>query len=111
MAQVEIVRFSDAVKTVVAHVTAGTTSGRIPMLLFGGAAVIVSHTGGATEIQWHGAASPEATPVQIYSDGSAVTTAMTVGIHPVPDAAFAVPYVTPILSNGTTSQMTVMAKG
>jgi hypothetical protein len=36
---------------------------------------------------------------------------MTVGVHPLPDATFAVNFVIPVLSNGTTCSMTVMAKG
>jgi hypothetical protein len=51
------------------------------------------------------------TPQQIYNDGAAVTSAVTVGIHPVPDACFAVNYVVPVVVGGTTCAMTVMAKG
>jgi hypothetical protein len=40
-----------------------------------------------------------------------VTTAVTVGIHPVPDACFAVNHVVPVVSGATTCAMTVMAKG
>jgi hypothetical protein len=108
---VEIKRMFDRPVVVVAHTLAGSTSDRIALGPYGGAAVIVSHTGNATQIRWHGAATPSATPVQIYADGAVVATAMTIGIHPLPDATFAVPYVTPILSNGTTSAMTVVAKG
>jgi hypothetical protein len=47
----------------------------------------------------------------VYADGSAVVTALTIGIHPVPDACFASNYVVPVVSGATTCAMTVMAKG
>jgi hypothetical protein len=40
-----------------------------------------------------------------------VTTALTVGIHPVPDALFSVSHVVPVVVGATTCAMTVMAKG
>jgi hypothetical protein len=76
-----------------------------------GAGVLIGNTGGATQIAWHGASEHEATPLQIFSDGSAVTTAVTVGAHPVPDACFSFPYVVPVIAGGTSCQMTVVAKG
>jgi hypothetical protein len=51
------------------------------------------------------------TPRAIFADGAAVTSAVTVGILPVPDACFAVNYVVPVVVGGTTCAMTVMAKG
>jgi hypothetical protein len=93
-------------------IVAGTTgSEKIPLKMYGGAAVVIASTAGATEIEWHGCAGQNDTPVPIYADGSPVTTAMTVGVHPLPDATFAVNFVIPVLSNGTTCSMTVMAKG
>lgn len=93
-------------------VTAATTNGdKIPMKMYAGAAVVIGHTAGATEIAWHGCAGQNDTPLAIYSGGSPLTTAVEVGVHPLPDEAFAVNYVVPVLSNGTTISMTVMAKG
>lgn len=106
----EIARHSNTF-TLTAVTGAASTNEKIPMRLFAGAAVVIGDTAAATQIRWHGAAGQNDTPVQIYSDGSAVTTAVTIGIHPVPDAAFAVNFVVPVLSNGTTMPLTVMAKG
>jgi hypothetical protein len=40
-----------------------------------------------------------------------VTTALTVGIHPIPDACFALPFVAPVVAGATTCAMTVCVKG
>ena len=72
---------------------------------------MIAATNSCTQINWHGTVDPSVTPRQIYNDGAAVTTAITVGIMPVPDAAFAVNYAVPIVVGGTTCAMTVMAKG
>jgi hypothetical protein len=106
----EIARHSSGT-VIVAGSTNTATADKIPMRPFAGAAVVIGDTASATQINWHGAVGQNDVPVQIYSDGSAVTTAVTVGIHPIPDAAFAVNFVVPVLSNGTTCSMTVMQKG
>lgn len=107
----EIARHFSPGAVVTANSSAATTSGMFPFGRFGGACVMIAATGGATQINWHGTVDPAVTPRQIYSDGSAVVTAVTVGIMPVPDACFAVNYVVPVISGGTTCAMTVMAKG
>ena len=97
--------------SIVASSAAGTTAGCIPYNMFAGGCVIVAATNGCTLINWMGGVSSAATPRQIYESGSAVTTALTVGIHPIPDACFASPFVFPIVTGGTTCAMTVGLKG
>ncbi len=94
-----------------ANSSAATTAGMIPFGRFGGACVMIAATNSCTQINWHGTVDPSVTPRAIYSDGAAVTSAVTVGIIPVPDACFAVNYVVPVVVGGTTCAMTVMAKG
>lgn len=107
---IEITRFQDTV-SITAGSSAATTSQRFSFQHMAGGGVLIGNTGGATQISWHAAHGPETTPVQIYSDGSAVTSAVTVGAIPVPDACFSFPYVAPILSGGTTCAMTITLKG
>lgn len=107
---IEITRFQTTV-TITAASSAATTSPRFSFQNMAGGGILIGNTGGATQIAWHGAAGPEATPLAIYSDGSAVTTAVTVGAAPVPDACFSFPYVVPVIAGGTTCSMTVTLKG
>jgi hypothetical protein len=107
---IEITRFQETV-TVTAASSAATSSPRFSFQHMAGAGVLIGNTGGATQIAWYGASGHETTPLQIFSDGSAVTTAVTVGAHPVPDACFSFPYVVPVIAGGTSCQMTVVAKG
>ena len=107
----EIARHFSPGTVVTANSSAATTAGMFPFGRFGGACVQIGATNGCTQINWYATVSPSVTPVQVYSDGSAVTTAVTVGVHPVPDACFAANYVVPIVSGCTTCAMTVMAKG
>jgi hypothetical protein len=107
----EIARHFSPGAVITANSSAATTSGMFPFGRFGGACVMIANTNGATQINWYGTVDPSVTPRQIYSEGSAVTTAVTVGIHPVPDACFAVNHVVPVVSGATTCAMTVMAKG
>lgn len=107
----EIARFFSPGVVINASSTAGTTSARFPFGRFSGGAVLIGNTNGCTQIGWYGAAGPESTPLQIYADGSAVTTAVVVGAHPIPDACFGMHYVAPIVVGGTTCAMTVMCKG
>jgi hypothetical protein len=107
----EIARHFSPGTVITASSSANTLAERIPFGRFGGACVMIASTNSCTQINWHGTVDPAVTPRQIYSDGSAVTTAVTVGIHPVPDACFAVNYVVPVVVGGTTCAMTVMAKG
>ena len=107
---IEITRFQDTV-TITAGSSAATTTPRFSFQHMAGGGVLIGSTGGATQIAWHAAAGPETTPIQIYSDGSAVTSAVTVGAVPIPDACFAFPYVAPVISGGTTCAMTATLKG
>lgn len=107
----EIARHFSPGAVITAASSAATTSGMFPFGRFGGACVMIAATNSCTQINWHGTVDTSVTPRQIYSDGSAVTSAVTVGILPVPDACFAVNYVVPVVTGGTTCAMTVMAKG
>jgi hypothetical protein len=107
---IEITRFQETV-TLTAASSAASTTPRFSFQHMAGAGVLIGNTGGATQINWHAADGPETTPVQIYSDGSAVTTAVTVGAHPVPDACFAFPFVAPVITGGTTCVLIVAQKG
>lgn len=107
----EISRHFSPGTVITANSTAATTAGMFPFGRFGGACVMIAATNSCTQINWHGTVDVGVTPRQIYSDGSAVTSAVTVGILPVPDACFACNYVVPICVGGTTCAMTVMAKG
>ncbi len=107
----EIARHFSPGAVITANSTAATTAGMFPFGRFGGACVMIAASNSCTGINWHGTVDPAVPPRQIYSDGSAVTSAVTVGILPVPDACFAVNYVVPVVVGGTTCAMTVMAKG
>ena len=107
---IEITRFQDTV-TITAGSSAATTSQRFSFQHTAGGVVLIANTGGATQIAWHAAEGQEATPLQVYADGAAVTTAVVVGAHPVPDACFAAPCVVPVIAGGTTCAMTVALKG
>jgi len=107
----DIARHFSPGMVVTANSSAATTSGRFPFGRFGGGCVMIASTNSATQITWYGTIDPAVTPLQIFADGSAVTTAVTVGIMPIPDACFAVNHLVPVVSGATTCAMTVMAKG
>ena len=107
----EIARHFSPGTLITANSTAATTSGSFPFGRFGGACVLIAATNGCTQIQWYATNDLTTTPVKVYADGSEVTTALTVGVHPVPDSCFAANYVVPVVVGGTTCAMTVMAKG
>lgn len=99
---------------ITANSSAATTSGNIPFAPFAGGVVMVANTNGATQINWHGTVDMSVTPLRLYADGNAVTSALTVGCVNMPDACFAVPFVVPVIVGATTSTtcaMTVMLKG
>lgn len=107
---IEISRFQNTV-SIVASSAAASTSPRFAFTHMAGAGVLIGNTAGATQIDWYGAHGQNETPLAIYADGSAVTTAVTVGAHPVPDACFAFPFVVPVVTGNTTCAMTVCLKG
>lgn len=107
----EIARHFSPGTVITANSSAATTSGMFPFGRFGGACVMIASTNSCTQINWYGTPDQTVAPLQLYNDGAAVTTAVTVGIFPVPDACFAVNYVVPVVTGGTTCAMTVMAKG
>lgn len=107
----EIARHFSPGAVVTANSSAASTAGMFPFGRFGGACVMIANTNGATQIKWHGTVSPNVTPLQIYADGAAVTSACTVGVITVPDGCFASNYVVPVVVGATTCAMTVMAKG
>ena len=107
---IEITRFQETV-TVTAASSAATTTPRFSYQHMAGAGILIGNTGGATQVVWYAAEGPESTPLAVYSDGAAVTTAVTVGAMPVPDACFAFPYVVPVISGGTSCTITVTLKG
>lgn len=107
---IEITRFNDVV-TITASNTATTTSGRMAFSSYVSGAVLIGNTNGCTKIDWYGAHGSETTPLQIYSSGAAVTSAVTVGAIVMPAACEPFPFVVPVVSGGTTCAMTVVMKG
>jgi hypothetical protein len=47
----------------------------------------------------------------VYVDGAAVTTAVTVGAHPIPEGCFGFAYVAPVIVGATACDLTIMVKG
>lgn len=97
--------------TITAGSSAASTTPRFPFARYAGGGVLIAATNGATQINWHASHNPEDTPLQIRSDGSAVTTAVTNGAHPIPDACFGFAYIAPVIVGATTCAMTVSVKG
>lgn len=106
----EIARLSSSV-TITAGSSAATTTPRFAYGRYAGGCVLIGNTNGATQVRWYASAGAEDTPVQVYADGSAVTTAVTVGAHPIPDACYGVPFVAPVIVGATTMAATVTLKG
>ena len=97
--------------TVVAASSAASTTPRIPYGRYSGGGVIIGNTNGATQIRWHASAGPEDVPVQVFSDGAAVTTAVVVGAHPIPEACFGFGYVAPVIVGAASCTLSVLVKG
>lgn len=106
----QIARHASSV-VVTANSTAATTAGNIPYSMFSGGVVMIANTGSCTKIDWHGTISMDVTPRPLYADGSAVTSSVTVGCVVIPDACFAVPFIVPVVTGGTTCAMTALLKG
>jgi hypothetical protein len=107
----EIARHFSPGTVITANSSAASTSGMFPFGRFGGACVMIANTGGATQINWHATVDPRVTPLRMYADGTALSSALTVGVINVPDGCFSANYVVPVVVGGTTCAMTVMAKG
>lgn len=106
----EISRFSAPSVDVVCTNVPGT-SARIPFSRGAGGVITVGATAGSTQIQWYAAPSDTATPVPIFSGGNAVTTALTVGAHPFPDATFGCHTVVPVVNGISSVDATITIKG
>lgn len=107
---VEITRQYSTV-VITAASSAASTTPRVSFRPFSGGGVVIASTGGATQIRWHVADTQESVPQPLYADGSAVTTAVTVGAHAIPDAAFAFPFVAPVIVGAASCAMTAHLKG
>lgn len=110
MSNIMITRYH-TVATITATSGVGTTSPRIAFQHSAGGGIFIPSTGGATQINWYAAADGDSQVYQVYADGAAVTTAVTVGAHPIPDACFAFRYVAPIIVGAASCDMTVSLKG
>lgn len=108
MSQIE--RFHTG-SVVVASSAISSTTPRIPYARYSGGGVIVANTNGATQIRWYASAGAEDVPVQIYADGAAVVTALTVGAHPIPEACFGFAHVAPVIVGASTCSLSVLVKG
>lgn len=106
-----IERFFSPGSVLTACSSAATSSPRFPYGRWAGGGVLIPATNSATQISWYAASGAETVPVQIYADGAAVTTAVTVGAHPIPDACFGFPYVAPIITGAASCDLTVCVKG
>lgn len=106
-----IERRSGGNSVITANSSAATTSGSFPFDRWAGAVVLIANTGGATQINWHVSSGYGEAPLQVYASDNAVTTSVTVGAHPVPDACFAAAYVCPVIVGAATMAMTVGVKG
>ena len=96
---------------VIANSSAATTSGSIPFSRWAGGVITIANTNSATQINWHAAPYYGQTPRQVYEFGNAVTTLVTDGVHPIPDALFSTAYVCPVVVGATTMAMTITVKG
>lgn len=106
----EISRFSAPAVEIVCT-DSPSTSHRIPFSHGAGGVITISSTGGATQIQWYAAPNTTTAPVPIFADGSAVTTAVTVGAHPFPDATFGCHTVVPVISGAASMSASITVKG
>jgi len=107
----EIYRMPPNPVAITANSSAATTAGKIAYGQFAGGGIFIGNTGGGTQINWHGAHSADSTPRPIFESGSAVTTPVVIGYHPIPDACFALPFVYPIVGGATTMAATFVGKG
>lgn len=108
---IEIHRAREVTATITAASSAATSSPRIAFAHAAGGAVLIANTNSCTQITWYAAAGAEDQPLQIFSSGAAVTSAVTVGAINLPDAVYPFPFLVPVVSGGTTCAMTAVLKG
>lgn len=106
----EISRFS-APSVQIVCTSSPSTSHRIPFAHGAGGVLTVAATNGATQIQWYAAPDTLTAPVPVFANGSAVTTAVTVGAHPFPDSAYGCHTIVPVVTGAATMASTVTIKG
>ena len=106
----EISRFSAPAVEIICT-NSPSTSHRIPFSHGAGGVLTVAATNGATQIQWHAAPDTTTAPVPIFSNGAAVTTAVTVGAHPFPDSTYGCHTIVPVIAGAATMTSTVTVKG
>jgi hypothetical protein len=104
---IEISRFSPPGTSVTITNSVSTTA-RIPFQMGSVGALHVAATNAVTQVTWYGAPDEQTTPQKIYTGGNPITTAITDGVHPFPDACSSVRFVCPVASNASlTSVVTV----
>lgn len=86
----------------VALTNSASTSGRINMQRYAGGGIIVTALDTGVTINWYVALSAGGTAYPLYVDGAASTTSIAASrAYPIPDGAFAFPFVVPVLNDGT----------
>lgn len=98
----KIERLSSVTSTIAVTASA-STSQRVPFgAAAGGVFVVDALAGGATTLNWYVAFGPEATPVPLNDGTSDVSTVVSAGkAYPVPDSAFAAPFIVAVSDAGT----------
>lgn len=100
----KIERLSSVTSTIAVTASA-STSQKVPFgAAAGGVFVVDALAGGASTLSWYVAFGPEETPAQLSDGTSNVTTVVSAGkCYPVPDAAFAAPFIVAVADAGTAS--------
>lgn len=106
----EISRFSAPAVEIVCT-NSPSTSEKIPFAHGAGGVLTVNSLSGATQVQWYASPTSGVSPVPVYAGGAAVTTALTVGAHPFPDAVFGCHFVVPVVSGAASMSATITVKG
>jgi hypothetical protein len=98
----KIERLSSVTSTIAVTASA-STSQKVPFgAAAGGVFVVDSLAGGANTLSWYVAFGPEETPVPLSDGTSALSTSVTSSTaYPVPDAAFAAPFLVAVANAGT----------
>ena len=106
----EISRFTSPAVEIVCTNDPATTA-KIAFTKYAGGVMTIADTGGVTQIDWYAAARPGDTPSKVYSGGSAVTTAATVGVHPFPDSTYACAFICPVVVGAASMPAVITVKG